>query len=187
MITSHAAAIADVRSARGWCFLGLSQPLRRSRSAELRLLSSLIRVSFDCFPFSPENKVPSLTQQASLLANLDQCAKDELKRLLRAQATLGVALANDGSTSCAIQSCATHADHFRDRGWALWSSVLEFHRFKGRSRSTADNLAADLRGAVKRFEPSTGPREEFPKVTTVTRYEAANKVASGKLRDEADG
>ena len=80
-----------------------------------------------------------------------------------------------------------HADHFLDRGWALWSSVLEFHRFKGRSRHTGDNLAADLRGAVKRFEPSTGPREEFPKVTTVTRYEAANKVASGKLRDEADG
>ena len=31
------------------------------------------------------------------------------------------------------------------------------------------------------------PRKEFPKVTTVTRDEAANMVAAGKLRDEADG
>ena len=32
-----------------------------------------------------------------------------------------------------------------------------------------------------------GPREEFLKVTTVTRDEAANMVAVGKLGDEADG
>ena len=39
---------------------------------------------------------------------------------------------------------------------------------------------------MKRFELSTSPREEVLKVTTVTRDEAANKVAAGKLRDEAD-
>ena len=69
----------------------------------------------------------------------------------------------------------------------LWSSVLESHRFKGRSRRTAYNLAAVSRGVVKRFELSTGLREEFPKVTTVTSYEAANMVVAGKLCDEEDG
>ena len=32
-----------------------------------------------------------------------------------------------------------------------------------------------------------GPREEFLKVTALTRNEAANMVAAGKLHDEADG
>ena len=68
---------------------------------------------------------------------------------------------------------------------ALWSGNLETRHFKG--RRTGENLVAASRGAVKRLELSTVPREEFPKVTTVTRDEAANMVAAGKLRDEADG
>ena len=68
-----------------------------------------------------------------------------------------------------------------DRERALWSSVLETRCFKG--RCTAENLAAVFRGVAKRFELSTGLRQ----VTTVTRNEAANMVAAGKLRDEADG
>ena len=50
-----------------------------------------------------------------------------------------------------------------------------------------ENLAAVSRGVAKRFELSTGLQEEVLKVTTVTRDEAANMVAAGKLRDEADG
>ena len=44
-------------------------------------------------------------------------------------------------------------------------------------------------GVAKRFELSTGLREKFPKLTTVSRDEAANMVAAGmrKVRDEADG
>ena len=72
-----------------------------------------------------------------------------------------------------------------DRERALWSSVLETHCFNG--RCTSENLAAVSRGVAKRFELSTGPREEFLKITTVSRDEAANMVAAGKLRDEADG
>ena len=67
----------------------------------------------------------------------------------------------------------------------LWSGVLETHRFKG--RCTTKNLAAVPRGVAKRFELSTGLRETFPKLTTVTRDEAANMVAAGKVRNEADG
>ena len=68
----------------------------------------------------------------------------------------------------------------------LWSGVPETRRFKG--RCTAENVVAASRwGAAKRFELSTVPREEFLKVTTLTRNEAANMVAAGKLRDEADG
>ena len=47
-----------------------------------------------------EYKVPSRTQLASLFANRYQRAKEEMKCLLRAQATGGVALTNDESTSC---------------------------------------------------------------------------------------
>ena len=72
-----------------------------------------------------------------------------------------------------------------DREGALWSSVLETRGFKG--RCTAENSAAVFRGVAKRFELSTGLREEFLKVTTVTRDETANMVAAGKPRDEADG
>ena len=50
-----------------------------------------------------------------------------------------------------------------------------------------ENLAAVSRGVAKRFELSTGLQEEVLKVTTVTRDEAANMVAAGKLRDQADG
>ena len=62
---------------------------------------------------------------------------------------------------------------------ALWSDVLETRRLRG--RCTAENLVAASWGVAKRFELS--PREEFPKVTTVNRDEAANMVAAGKLRD----
>ena len=99
-----------------------------------------------------------------------------------------MALADDGSTSCVIQFFTTHTTHFLDREWALWSSVLESRRFRGRSRRTAANLAAVSRAVVNRFELSTGPSKAFPKATTVlTRDQAANKVAAGKLHDEADG
>ena len=107
LITRHATAITYVRSACGWCFRRLLQLYGRicwappsvvADPAFVRLLSSL----------GSDNKVPSLTQLASLLANRHQCAKEELKCLLRAQATLGVAVANDGSTSWAIQSFMTH-------------------------------------------------------------------------------
>ena len=50
-----------------------------------------------------------------------------------------------------------------------------------------ENLAAVPRGVAKIFELSTGLRETFPKLTTLTRDEAANMVAAGKLRNEADG
>ena len=50
-----------------------------------------------------------------------------------------------------------------------------------------ENLAAVSRGVAKRFELLTGLQEEVLNVTTVTRDEAANMVAAGKLRDEADG
>ena len=50
-----------------------------------------------------------------------------------------------------------------------------------------EGLVAVSRGVAKRFELSTVAREEFPKVTTVTRDEAAYMVAAGKLCDEADG
>ena len=64
---------------------------------------------------------------------------------------------------------------------ALWSDVLETRRLKG--RCTAENLVAASWGVAKRFELSPVPREEFPKVTTVTSDEAANMVAAGKLSD----
>ena len=54
---------------------------------------------------------------------------------------------------------------------ALWSGVLETRRFKG--KCTTENLAAVPRGVAKRFELSKGLRETFPKLTTVTRDEAA--------------
>ena len=66
-----------------------------------------------------------------------------------------------------------------DRERALWSSILETRYFKG--RCTTENLTAVPQGVAKRFELSTGPREEFLKVTTVTCDEAANMVAVGKL------
>ena len=47
----------------------------------------------------PEYKVPSHTQLASLLANRHERAKEETRCLSRAQAIVGVALTNDGSTS----------------------------------------------------------------------------------------
>ena len=47
----------------------------------------------------PECKVSSHTQLASLLPDRHERAKEEMKCLLRAQATVGVALTNDGSTS----------------------------------------------------------------------------------------
>ena len=72
-----------------------------------------------------------------------------------------------------------------DQESALWSSVLKTRCFKG--RCTAENLAAVSRGVAKRFELSAGLRKEFLKVTTVTRDEAANMVAAGKVRDEPDG
>ena len=72
-----------------------------------------------------------------------------------------------------------------DRERALQSIVLETRCFK--ERCTAENLAAVSPGVAKRFELLMGPREEFLKVTALTRNEAANMVAAGKLRDEADG
>ena len=75
-----------------------------------------------------------------------------------------------------------HRAHFMDRERALWSSILETRCFKG--ICTAENLAAVSRGEAKRFELSTGPQDsEVLKVTTLTRDEAANMVAAGKLRD----
>ena len=103
------------------------------------------------------------------------------------QATIGVALTNNESAASASQSFVTHTVHFLDREWAHCgaSGVLETRRFKG--RCTAENLVAASRGVAKRYELSKVPRKEFRKVTTVARDEAANTVAAGKLRDEADG
>ena len=47
-----------------------------------------------------------------------------------------------------------------------------------------EKLAAVSRGVEKRFELSTGPREKFPKVTTITCDEAANMVTVGNVRDD---
>ena len=76
---------------------------RLSISAKLRLRNSVVAdpafirlLSF----LEPEYKVPSCTQRASLLANRHQRAQEEMKCLLRAQATGGVVLTNDGSTWC---------------------------------------------------------------------------------------
>ena len=98
LITSHAAgdrerpisawvvlplAVEDLR--HGHC---LEQPSVVANPAFVRLLSIL----------QPEYKVPSHTQLASLLANRHERAKEEMKCLPQAQATVGVALTNDGST-----------------------------------------------------------------------------------------
>ena len=131
-----------------------------------------------------QGKVPSVTQLASLLANQHQCAKEELKCLLRAQATLGVALTNNGSTSRAIQLFTVHTGHFLDREWELWSRISSLRREI--TTHTADNLATVSRGVVKRFElfewPAWGVSESYQR----NRNEAANKVAAGNHRDEAD-
>ena len=132
--------------------------------------------------------VPSRTQVASLHANRHQRGKEKMKCLPRAQAlTGGVAFTNGGSTSCRCDPivCEARRSHseLRIGAAALWSGVLETRRFKGRCTTEA----AVPRGVAKRFELSTGLRETFPKLTTVTRDEAANMFAAGKLRNEADG
>ena len=107
----------------------------------------------------------------------------------RAQATGAVAFTNDGSTSCRCDPIICEArcslSGLRIGAAALWSGVLETRRFKG--RCTTENLAALPRGVAKRFDLSTGLRETFPKLTTVSHGGAANMVAAGKLRNEADG
>ena len=112
-----------------------------------------------------------------------------MKCLPRAQATGGVAFTNDGSTSCRCDPIVCEARRslsgLRIGAAALWSGVLETRLFKG--KCTTENLAAVPRGVAKRFELSRGLRETFPKLTTVTRDEAANIFAAGKLRNEADG
>ena len=112
-----------------------------------------------------------------------------MKCLQRAQATGGVAFTNHGSTSCRCDPIVCEARRslsgLRIGAAALWSGVLETHRFKG--RCTTEKLAAVLWGVAKRFELLTGLREAFPKLTTVTRDEEANMFAAGKLRNEADG
>ena len=133
----------------------------------------------------PEYKVPSRTHLASLLAKRHHRAKEEMKCILREQATAGVALTTDGWTSCATQSFVTHTVHFLNPEWVLRSGVLETVRFKG--RHTAENLAAFSRDVTRRFELSTGLLEELPKVVAITHDEAANMVAAGKLLDETDG
>ena len=47
------------------------------------------------FFLEPEYKIPSHMQQACLLVNQHQRAKEEMKYLLRVQATVGVVLTND--------------------------------------------------------------------------------------------
>ena len=109
-----------------------------------------------------------------------------MKCFLRVQATVGGAVTNDGSTLGATQSFATHTADLLDREWACCGAAfLKLVALKG--RCTAENLVAASWGSAKRFELSTVLREEFPKVTTVTRNEAANMVAAGRIRDEADG
>ena len=114
-----------------------------------------------------------------------------MKCLPRAQATGGVAFTNDGSTLCRCDPIVCEARRslsgLRIGAAALWrwSGVLETRRFKG--RCTTENLADVPQGVAKRFDLSTGLRETFPKLTTVTRDEAANMFAAGKLRNEADG
>ena len=112
-----------------------------------------------------------------------------MKCLPRAQATGGVAFTNHGSTSCRCDPIVCQArpslSGLRMGAAAPWSGVLETLRFKG--KCTTENLAAVPWGVAKRFELSRGLRETFPKLTTVTRDEAANMFAAGKLRNEADG
>ena len=102
----------------------------------------------DCFPqfLEPEYKALSLTQLAFFFCQLFMhqraMAKEEIKRLLRAQAIVGMALTNDGSTSCATQSFPKHS-HSSLSGSSigtLRSSIRETCRFKG--RCTVENLAA---------------------------------------------
>ena len=126
-------------------------------TAQNRLLSTLIRLSFDCFPFSNRSTRFRHTQLASLLANRHERAKKEMKCPLRAQATVGVALTNDGSTStttkfvCDPIVCDAQSSLYESRKGAVAGAAiyLETRSFKG--RCTAENLAAVSRGVAKRF------------------------------------
>ena len=99
LITSHAAGDRE-RPISERLVLSLAVVDLRHGHCQNRILSSLIDPAFvRLLSFlQPKYKVPLHTQLASLLANWHERAKEETKCLLRAQATVGVALTYDGST-----------------------------------------------------------------------------------------
>ena len=140
----------------------------------------------------PEYKVPPHTQLASLLANRDERAKEETKCLLRAQATIGVALTNYGSTStttkfvCDPIVCDAQSSLYGSRKSAVeqrsTNSLLQREMHSG-------ELGRCFPGCSEKMwavdgPPAKGVSESYHRIT---RDEAANMVAAGKLRDEADG
>ena len=107
----------------------------RGRSAQLRLQNSVIAdpAFVRLLSFLVEYKVPSRSQLTSLLANWHQRAKEENKCLLRAQATGGVALTNDGSTSCICDPivCEAHSSLSGSRIGAVRNSSLQREMHSG--------------------------------------------------------
>ena len=99
LITSHVAGNRE-RPISEWVVLSLAVvDLRHGQCPEphsvVAVLAFVRLLSF----LQPEYTVLSQTQLASFLANRHEHAKEEMKCLLRAQATVGVALTDDWSTS----------------------------------------------------------------------------------------
>ena len=126
---------------------GALNPIDRCYSAWKNLRSETHWIAVFVWLLSvltPQYNVPSCTQLAFLLVN--QRAKEEMKCLLRAQATDGVALTNDGSTSCATQAIARHTANFLNREWArCGNSLLQWETHSG-------ELGRCFPGGAKRFE-----------------------------------
>ena len=130
-LTSHAACGRRSRTS-DQRMGGASAGRRRSTAQSLprttfcRRWSGFRSANFDCFPFS-NCKVPSHPQLASLLANQHERAKEEMKCLLRAQAAVGVALTNNGSTSTTTFVCDpivgdTQSSLFGSRKGRCWAA-----------------------------------------------------------------
>ena len=99
LITSHATGDRE-RPIRAWVVLPLGAvDLRHGHCPEPPSVVADPAFVWLLSFLQPEYKVPSHTQLASLLPNRHERAKEEMKCLLRTEATVGVALTNDGSTS----------------------------------------------------------------------------------------
>ena len=132
----------------------------------------------------PENKVPSHTQLASLLANRHERAKEETKCLLRAQATVGMALTNDGSTLtttkfvCDPIVCDAQSSLYGSRKSAV--EQRSRNSFLQREMHSGE-LGGCFPGCSEKIWAVDGPLAKG--VSESYRDEAAIMVAAGKLRD----
>ena len=150
---------------------------RRSTARSLPRTAFLASVVADpafvrlLFFLQPEYKVPSHTQLASLLANRHERAKEETKSLLRAQATVGMALTNDGSTStttkfvCDAIVCDARSSLYGSRNSAVEQRsrnlLLQREMHSG-------ELGRCFPGCSEKIWAVDGrSRKEFLKVTTV--------------------